>query len=177
MGRVAIFLTTLTLSCLMLEGCVDTGGARSTNNTQQQSDSSCRFFSKKMILWAAAGGVAAGATQAAIEGKADKKTAIAATLGLLAGAAAGHYLAQKDCAAAQAAMQKLETAPVGQSAAWVGPQTGDRGSVTPTGASAPAPNGKLCRPYREAVRLSNGSQNVQEGIACRDSNGNWSVES
>ena len=126
-------------------------------------------------LIGAAAGAAGGGLIGAAAGN-TKGALIGAGLGLLVGAiaggAAGHNLDQHDCAQAQIALQQMQNLPTGQSVAWSSP-TGSHGSITAFSDEYQV-GGRVCRRIRSDVYLQN-HQPVygDEGIVCRDANGDW----
>lgn len=168
-----VMILSLVLVASGMSGCVTTGGAPPTPT--QQAQSSCPFFSQKMLM-ASAGGAIAGAAGGALATR-GKVSARDVLFGALAGAliagSIGKILDKRDCESAKAAMQKMGTAPVGTQVAWVNPESGNRGTQTPTSDPTIGSNGQLCRAYHETLYLKNGTQRQQDGTTCRDAAGDW----
>ncbi len=126
------------------------------------------------VIGAAAGaagggliGAAAGNTKGALIG-----LGVGAVLGAIAGVAAGHHLDQQDCAQAQIALQQMQNLPTGESVAWSSP-TGSHGSITAFSDDYQV-GGRVCRRIRSDIYLQ-GHEPVygDEGVTCRDANGDW----
>ena len=104
---------------------------------------------------------------------------IAATLGVLAGAWAGDELGkslddadrQKMQKTAQASLEKNQT---GQTASWTNPDSGNRGTVTPTKTYQTA-SGQNCREYQQTVTVD-GKTEEASGTACRQADGTWKIQ-
>jgi surface antigen len=154
-----------------LNGCAEMG-ARAT--PAERAQASCPFFSQKM-LGAAAGGAAIGAVAGAASGGRNRSQNIllGALIGALVGGSVGKALDHKDCEAARVAMQQMASAPVGTQVAWANPESGNRGTQTPTAEATVDSQGQLCRSYHETVYLKNATERQQDGITCRDANGDW----
>jgi len=118
---------------------------------------------------AAAGGLigaAAGGETAGILG--------GVLLGGLLGGAVGNALDQRDRDLALKERQyALENEPTGQSSAWVNPDSGHRGSVTPT-RTYRNESGQPCREFTETVVIG-GEEQQAYGTACRQPDGTWRV--
>jgi surface antigen len=169
---------------ILLVGCADMGGFSNavSQSPQQQAASSCKFFSTKMWQGALFGALGTALVQEIYAKHEDKKVStkdriIAIIGGGGAGAAVGKYLDNRDCEAAKVAMQKMETAKVNQPLAWTSPGTGNSGKVTPTSVSQRDArySGKLCRSFRQEVTLKDGKKATDDGVTCRDDNGDWTV--
>ncbi|MGB0630555.1 MAG: RT0821/Lpp0805 family surface protein [Alphaproteobacteria bacterium] len=104
---------------------------------------------------------------------------IAATLGVLAGAWAGGELGKSldevDRQKMQNTAQKsLENNKAGQTANWSNPDSGNRGSVTPTKTYQTA-SGQNCREYQQTVTVD-GKTEEAWGTACRQPDGTWKIQ-
>jgi surface antigen len=162
---------------------VSLGGCAQQYSTPQQAASdACTAFGPRASSGALIGGLAGAGTGALVGGLAGHNgtdaligAAAGGLLGVIAGAAVGHHLDQRDCAAAQLALQQIDTTPTGQPLTWNDPATGSSGSFVPTAAEYTDPtSGQICRPISESYYLS-GHQPVQgdTGNVCRDANGDW----
>ncbi len=95
-------------------------------------------------------------------------------LGGLLGNEIGKSLDKADQAYAERnAQQTLETAPIGTTATWVNPDSGNSGSVTPT-ATYQSADGEYCREYQQTVTVG-GEQQSAYGTACRQPDGSWKL--
>lgn len=70
----------------------------------------------------------------------------------------------------------LETAPDGQAMAWVNPNNGHSGSITPVRTYQKMQSNKsvYCREYQQAVEINGQKQNAY-GTACRQPDGSWQI--
>ena len=122
----------------------------------------------------AAGGAAAGGLIAAATGTGAAGIAAGVILGGLAGGALGNYLDQRDRElAAQTTQNQLEHGQTGQSAEWVNPDSGHRGTVTPT-RTYQSSSGQDCRDFTQTVTVD-GRTETASGTACRQADGSWKV--
>jgi surface antigen len=95
--------------------------------------------------------------------------------GGLVGVQIGKSLDEADVAYANRTAQRgFETAPTGQSVAWTNPDTGNRGTITPT-RTYQMPGGQYCREFTHTVTVRG---HTQEGIgtACRQPDGSWQIQ-
>ena len=102
-------------------------------------------------------------------------------LALLLGACAGltrgdpelyRSLTERDVALAAGLLQEtLEQAPDGATRSWLNPESGHRGTITPTRTYLSAA-GSFCRDYREELTLADRSGRFHH-VACRDANAGW----
>ncbi|MBY0291992.1 MAG: glycine zipper 2TM domain-containing protein [Alphaproteobacteria bacterium] len=98
-------------------------------------------------------------------------TAVGAVAGALAGGYIGQQLDQADKERAERNCQMaLESSPIGKTATWRNPDSGNSGSVTPTRTFEN--NGLSCREYTQTVVIG-GRQQQAHGTACRQSDGSW----
>lgn len=150
------------------------GQSIAASNPEQQADGSCVFFSKKAQTGALTG-AGIGTAAALISGKHTsgwQKVGIAA-LGTAAGAVIGKILDNGDCEAAKTALQKMAESEEGEEIAWSNAESGNKGSMVATSAATTDASGKSCRNYKEKVTLKDGTQSEQNGIVCRDANGDY----
>jgi surface antigen len=166
--------------CLAVVAMISVGGCatRQYATPEEAVKSACSSLGPKAAsgaLIGAAAGAAGGGLIGAAAGN-TKGALIGAGLGLLVGAiaggAAGHNLDQQDCAQAQIALQQMQTLPTGQSVAWSSP-TGSHGSITAFTDDYEV-GGRVCRRIRSDVYLQNHEPVYgDEGVVCRDANGDW----
>jgi surface antigen len=90
---------------------------------------------------------------------------IATTLGVLAGAWAGNATGK--------ALDDADKKQMGQTASWSNPDSGNRGTVTPTKTYQTAA-GQNCREYRQTVTVD-GKTEEAWGTACRQPDGTWVI--
>jgi surface antigen len=110
-------------------------------------------------------GRGAGRTAATIGG---------ALLGGVLGNQVGKSLDNADMAAYnQASQRAMETAQPGQTMPWKNPQSGNSGTVTPSGYYQNA-NGQYCREYTQTINVGGQSQQGH-GTACREQDGSWKI--
>ena len=104
---------------------------------------------------------------------------LATGAGALLGGFLGREIAQRlgpdDRSRAESAFNKAGEAPVGETASWSNPDTGNRGTVTPVD-QARSENGRLCRQYETTVYVE-GRYEEATGTACRRSDGRWEMAS
>ena len=162
-----------------------TGCAQQYATPQQASANACSVFGPRAMSGALIGGLAGAGTGALIGGLAGHSgtdaligAAAGGLIGVAGGAMVGHNLDQRDCAAAQLALQQIDTTPTGQPLPWTDPATGSKGSFTPTADQYTDPtSGEVCRPVSADYYL-NGHQPVtgDTGNVCRDANGDWAMQ-
>lgn len=103
-------------------------------------------------------------------------TVIGGLAGAVVGQQVGRSLDQVDrIAMRQNVQQALETSRSNVSTAWVNPDTGNSGSVTPT-RTFENTEGRYCREYQQTVTVA-GEQQQAYGIACRQPDGTWRIVS
>ncbi len=122
------------------------------------------------------GGGALGAWAGSTIGKGSGNV-VATAVGAVAGALAGGYIGQQldnaDKARADRTYQSaLESSPVGKTAQWRNPDSGNYGSVTPT--RTYQNNGQYCREYTHTITVAGKTQQAY-GTACRQPDGTWQV--
>ena len=157
---------------------VTTGCAnRQYASPQEAAANACHALGPKALsgsLIGGLGGAGLGAASGAAFGG-GKGAAIGAGVGLLggliAGAMVGSQADARDCAAAQAALAQLTTAPNGREIAWSSP-SGSHGSYTPVGPEY-ASNGGFCRPVHQETSIVGHQPTQGLGVACRDANGDY----
>ncbi|MBN67488.1 MAG: hypothetical protein CMM94_08000 [Rickettsiales bacterium] len=95
-------------------------------------------------------------------------------LGALAGSEIGKSLDRSDMLYAQQTNQRaLETAQPGQSLPWSNPETGNRGTVTPSNYYQTA-SGQYCREFSQTIYVDGRSEKGY-GTACRQADGSWQI--
>ena len=147
----------LGLAALALAACTETTGQKQGLGT---------------LLGAVAGGVA-GAQVGKGRGK-IVATGVGAALGALIGNEIGKSLDRADQLALQHTTQEtLETAPVGTTNAWHNPDSGNRGTVTPTQTYQQS-DGTYCREFTQTVTIGNRTEEAY-GTACRQPDGSWQI--
>ncbi|HKI50537.1 MAG TPA: RT0821/Lpp0805 family surface protein [Geothermobacteraceae bacterium] len=103
-------------------------------------------------------------------------TAAGTLLGALIGQDVGRTLDRADQAYLQRTSQySLEHSATNQPTSWVNPDTGHRGTVTPTG-TYQANDGRYCREFTQTVEI-NGETQQAYGTACRQPDGSWQLSS
>ena len=124
-----------------------------------------------------AGGAAGGLLGAQFGHGPGKGAAIG--LGVLAGSLAGGSLGKSldsaDRMAALGAEQRAYGSPIGDTVTWVNPQSGNRGSVTPT-RDGYSSGGSYCREFQQIITVG-GEQKRGFGTACRQTDGSWKIVS
>lgn len=147
----------LGLAALALAACTETTGQKQGLGT---------------LLGAVAGGVA-GAQVGKGRGKLVA-TGVGAALGALIGNEIGKSLDRADQLALQHTTQEsLETAPVGMTSTWHNPDSGNRGTVTPTQTYRQS-DGTYCREFTQTVTIGNRTEEAY-GTACRQPDGSWQI--
>lgn len=110
-------------------------------------------------------GSGAGRTAATIGG---------ALLGGMIGSNIGQSLDNADRAAAEGTYQRaMETAQPGQTLPWKNSQSGNSGSVTPSGYYQNS-NGQYCREFTQKINVG-GKTEQAHGTACRQPDGSWQI--
>lgn len=104
---------------------------------------------------------------------------IGTALGVVAGGFLGKEVGKSLDNADKAAMKQstqysLEATKVGHTSSWSNPDSGNRGSVTPT-KTYQAPTGEYCREYQQTVTVG-GKTEEAYGTACRKPDGTWKVK-
>ena len=105
-------------------------------------------------------------------------TAIGAVIGAAIGSEIGRRLDERDRQMyAQAAIQAADSGQVGQAQTWENPQSGNRGTVTPTSAVYKGGNGRDCRNFSETITLKDGQSETVNGRRCKNADGSWEFQS
>ena len=122
-------------------------------------------------------GAALGAAAGSMIGRGSGRvaaTAIGAVLGAAIGSEIGRRLDERDrMMYAEAATYAAESQPTGQPYAWQNPQSGNRGTVTPTSNVYRAAGGRECRNFSETITLKDGSTDTVNGRRCRRADVSW----
>ena len=122
-------------------------------------------------------GAGLGALAGAHVGKGKGKL-IAVAVGTLAGAALGSEVGKSLDRADRIAMQRstqtaLESNRTGSASTWRNPDSGNRGTVTPTRTYETA-RGDVCREYQQTITVG-GQTETAIGRACRHADGTWRI--
>ncbi len=100
-------------------------------------------------------------------------TAVGAVLGALGGGYIGGQLDRADKERAERTNQSaLESSPVGKTAQWKNPDTGNYGSITPT--RTYESKGQYCREFTQTITVGGKTQQAY-GTACRQPDGAWQI--
>ena len=100
--------------------------------------------------------------------------AVGALVGGLIGNEIGRRLDERDrMMYAQTATAAAESGGVGQQQTWSNPQTGNRGTVTPTSAAYRGNDGRQCRNFSETITLKDGKSEQINGRRCKNADGSW----
>lgn len=123
-------------------------------------------------------GAALGATAGALLGRGTggrlAGAAIGAVIGGFIGSEIGRRLDERDrMMYAQATAYAAERQPVGQPATWQNPQSGNRGTVTPTSQAYRGGDGRQCRNFSETITLKDGKTETINGRRCKNADGSW----
>jgi surface antigen len=103
-------------------------------------------------------------------------TAIGTLIGALLGSEVGKSLDRADRLEMEQSTQRtLEHEPVGQSATWRNPDSGNYGTVTPMRTFESA-GGQQCREYQQTITVG-GRTEQGYGTACRQRDGSWKIAS
>ena len=101
-------------------------------------------------------------------------TAIGVLAGAWMGGEIGKSLDAEDRAAMQRTSQRaMEKAKTGSRTKWSNPDSGNRGSITPTKTYKTA-SGQYCREYQQTVTVGGRTQEAY-GTACRRPDGTWRI--
>jgi predicted lipid-binding transport protein (Tim44 family) len=159
----------------MTGGCTN----RPYSSPQEQAANACQALGPKALSGALIGGLGGAAAGAAIGGAAGggRGAGIGALAGLgaglIGGFVVGKQLDQQDCIQAQAALQQVGSAGVGQAVYWTNPATGSHGAYTPVSATYDA-NGQVCRQVRADYYMKNHQPVTGDtGVVCRTPEGDW----
>jgi surface antigen len=122
------------------------------------------------------GGAAAGGLFGAQFGSGTGQlaaTAGGALLGAFIGSEIGRTMDEVDKQKAEGAYKQAATAPVGETITWSNPDSGNRGSVTPT-REGTSSSGAYCREFQQTVIIG-GKEEQAYGVACRQPDGAWEI--
>jgi len=104
--------------------------------------------------------------------------AIGAALGGLIGSEIGRRLDERDRQMyAEAAIRAADSGPVGRPQTWENPQSGNRGTITPTSQVYRGGNGRECRNFSETITLKDGRSETINGRRCKNADGSWEFQS
>ena len=122
-------------------------------------------------------GAGLGALAGAHVGKGKGKL-VAVAVGTLAGAALGSEIGKSLDRADRIAMRRstqtaLESNRTGSASTWRNPDSGNRGTITPTRTYETA-RGDVCREYQQTITVG-GSTETAVGRACRQADGTWRI--
>jgi surface antigen len=99
---------------------------------------------------------------------------LGAALGAIVGSEIGRRLDERDRQMyAQTAVYAAESGQVGQSQTWQNPQSGNRGTITPTSQVYRGSNGRECRDFSETITLKDGKSETVKGRRCKNADGSW----
>ncbi|HUC62458.1 MAG TPA: RT0821/Lpp0805 family surface protein [Alphaproteobacteria bacterium] len=157
-----------------LDGC-----AQKYSSPQEAAAHACTALGPRAMsgaLIGTAAGAVGGAALGSMAGSGRYAligAAAGALVGLVAGLVAGHSADQRDCAAAQAALQKVGNAPTNDPVSWSAP-TGSHGLFTPVSDQYTAPSGQICRKIQSSYYMDGHSPVTgEDGIVCRTADGDW----
>ena len=125
------------------------------------------------LLLVATGAVAAETQLAQARGHAAASSGGTLLAAFLSGRLSGTF-DRRDVTAAEQAYQQAATAPLDERFTWNNPETGNYGTVIPTGEGVDDGTRRACREYHVSV-YANGSYAEQVAIGCRNPNGTWTV--
>ena len=101
-------------------------------------------------------------------------TAVGAVAGALAGGYIGQQLDQADKAKLERTHQQaLESSPVGKTAQWRNPDSGNHGTITPV-KTYETSQGQYCREFQQTITVG-GETKKAFGKACRQPDGHWMI--
>jgi surface antigen len=157
-ARRRIGLPALALAAaLALGACASDAGPKQTGGT---------------LIGAVAGGLA-GSTIGRGSGR-HIAIGVGTLLGAFVGSEVGKSLDRADrIHAARAAQETLEYEPVGRTGAWVNPDSGHSGTVTPR-RTFESRRGETCRDYETTVTIDGRTESAT-GTACRQRDGRWMI--
>ena len=102
-------------------------------------------------------------------------TGVGVLVGGLIGSEIGRSLDNADLGYAQSANTRAHSAPIGETISWNNPQSGNRGTVTPT-RDGQSSTGNYCREYQQSIFVG-GRQESAVGTACKQPDGTWRIVS
>ena len=176
-GFKTILIWSALLSLVLVGGC-----AQNYGGLQQEASSSCRALGPRALSGALVGGAsgaAFGASLGALAGHGNRNDVmIGALAGLLMGSAIGGVegkrLDERDCTAAQLALQKIGNQPSGAVVDWKDASTGNHGAYRVVSDKYTASSGKICRRVQASYYMHGHKPvNGDPGIICRTPQGNW----
>jgi surface antigen len=134
----------------------------------------CETQQQTGTLVGAGTGAAIGASLGRGTGGRLAGAAIGAVIGGIIGSEIGRRLDERDrMMYAQTATYAAESGPVGQQQTWSNPQSGNRGTVTPTSQTYAGSDGRQCRNFSETITLKDGKTETVNGRRCRNADGSW----
>lgn len=102
---------------------------------------------------------------------------VASVAGAMLGAWAGSKIVQgmnaQDRGYYEGASTRAASAPVGQQITWYNPDTGNKGTITPTREGRTS-DGAACREYQQTVTIG-GKTEKAYGTACKQPDGSWKI--
>jgi surface antigen len=132
---------------------------------------------QKQTAGTVVGGVLGGVLGSNVgQGKGQTAGIIGGTLlGALLGSEVGKSMDATDrMMSERTAQRSLESSPTGTSSSWSNPDSGHRGTVTPTNTYRNASN-QDCRDYETTVYID-GREETATGVACRQPDGTWAMQ-
>lgn len=153
-------LRTVTVVALVasLGACADTSNQKQTTGT---------------VLGGVLGGVL-GSNVGSGKGK-TAGTIAGVLIGAVLGSEIGKSMDETDrMMAERTAQRSMETTPSGTTSTWSNPDSGHRGTITPTNTYRNA-NNQDCRSYETTVYIE-GREETATGVACRQPNGTWTLQ-
>ena len=134
-------------------------------------------YGKKQTVGAIGGAALGGLAGSQIGSGSGQLAATAAGvfIGGLIGSEIGRSMDEVDRLKAEQAYTRATTAPVGQTIAWSNPETGNRGTVTPTREGTNTATNEYCREFRQTVTVGSERQEAY-GVACRKPDGSWQIQ-
>ncbi len=155
--RVPALAAVLMAAAVGLGACSQHAGPKQTGGT---------------LIGAIAGGLA-GATIGRGTGR-HVAIGVGTLLGAYLGSEVGRSLDRADRAHAErTAQETLEHGTTGRPGAWVNPDTGHSGTVTPR-RDFHASDGRACRDYETTVTIDGRTESAY-GTACRQPDGSWAI--
>ena len=100
-------------------------------------------------------------------------TAIGVLIGTLVGSEIGHSMDEVDRMRANQAVVKSHSAPLGEKITWNNPESGHRGTITPT-RDGYSDSGSYCREFYQTVDIGGRTEEAY-GVACRQPDGTWRI--
>jgi surface antigen len=121
-------------------------------------------------------GAAGGAVIGSQFGSGDGQL-VGVAIGTLAGAMIGNEIGKSldkaDRMYASRALERAQSAPVGETITWENPKSGNRGSVT-TVREGRSSSGAYCREFQQTVVIG-GHEERAYGTACQQPDGSWKI--